>query len=151
MFKFIPHKQIVCFILVSLFISVFSELNTHIHHKNSNGNNKFVLLDDRDIRLFENEDRNTYLELKDTPNKKRARAFADKWAATNQKSMNFKPFHVKASEEKVPNWKNYLVLLTGQRDDYLLKKVCYSTENLNFGIVLDSNQSCKNEVHLSFN
>jgi hypothetical protein len=151
MFKLIFQKQIIGFILCSLFISVFSDLDTHVHLKNSNGNNKFVLLEDRDLSLFEIEDSNNYMELKDTPNKKRARAFAVKWAATNQKSTNFKPFHVKASEEKVPNWKNYLVLLTGPRDNYLLKKVCFSSENLNFGIVLDSNKSCNHEVYLLFN
>ena len=150
MFKISFQKLFLLFTLFTLFISVLSKSNINLNLLNSDFDNKFVLLNDKDLKLSENEDQHNYMEIKDTPNKKRARLFAIRWASTYQKSLNFKPFHVKASEEKVPNWKNYLVLLTGIKDNYLLKKVCYSTENLNFAIVLDSNQSCNKEVSSLF-
>ena len=131
-------------ILALVIISSISSKESSERFSSKSINNNVVVLDKTDALKINNP--NASQQQKESPNKRKANAIAAKWATINKSEMNYKPFHVKKSGENIPNWKSYLVLMMGEKENYLLKKVCFSTDNSTFGVVLDSNNSCKNEV-----
>ena len=149
MFSVSFQKQMMSFTIMTflLFSSISSKGTINLKQNHSTLEKNLVILESKDMRSANYDTDHTYMQLKDTPEKKRARAFAAKWATTYKHEMNYKPFHVKTGDENIPHWKNYLVLLTGDKENYLLKKVCFSSETSNLGIVLDSSESCNKEVN----
>ena len=111
-----------------------------------------IFLDNEDFK-FVNQDINySSMQLKDDDFEFKARVFALKWASQNNKEQLLKPYHVKSGEEKIENWKIYLVLMMGKDDQYVLKKVCFPTrQGENFGLVMDFSKNCKNKVIFSCN
>lgn len=107
-----------------------------------------VILSNEDFNINSDDINSTYMQLKDSPDHTKARILAAKWAKLNANDMNYKPYHVKSADENIADWKNYLVLMMGKKDHFILKKVCFNSEFVNFGFVLDTNQSCGNEVIL---
>ena len=151
--KFGFQKQClsITIIVLLLIVSISSSTNDSSIPKNkisSTITNKMIVLNKEDNKLSSDDLNNTYMQLKDSPNHKKARILAAKWAKVNAKDMKYKPYHVKSAEENIPNWKNYLVLMMGKKENYILKKVCFNPGNYNFGYVLDSNESCGIEVIL---
>ena len=70
---------------------------------------------------------------------------------TNARDKDYKPYHVKEGDEKLKNWKNYLVLLMGINDNYILKKVCFpDRQGENFGIVTDFTKICADKVEFIY-
>jgi hypothetical protein len=148
MFQIGLQKQILSYsiVILILFSSTTFQLNTDSHKSDIDINTSVIVLDAKDLKSNEGDVIYTYMQLKESPNRKKARALAAKWARINQPAMKFKPFHVKSAGEKIPNWKSYLVLLMGDKEKYSLKKVCFSSDNASFGIVLDSSKNCAEQV-----
>lgn len=98
----------------------------------------------------------------------KARLFAFYFKNIKTKCMKFKPIGVSFDEERIPDWKVFLVLMDYSDNnkekyaertnknkifevDHKLVKVCYPEKNLNivFAIVLNFDKSCLDYVNLS--
>ena len=142
MFNLGFQKKLMSLTIIALVIICSTSTKDYSYKSYSKGiNNNLVVLNKVDMDYtnlgqFQNE----------SPNRNKARAIALKWATINKSEMKYKPFQVKTSGENISGWKSYLVLLSGEKEKYLLKKVCFSSDNATFGFVLNSNDSCKSEV-----
>jgi len=114
---------------------------------------------DKDMYFLENEDFNfgnedinySSMQIRDDDNEFKARIFGLKWALSNAREKELKPYHVKEGNEKIENWKNYLVLMMGRNDNFILKKVCFpDRQGENFGIVTDFTKNCKDKVEKNY-
>ena len=180
MFKLITERTFLFIFLFSiLYFSVFSKISkekiedfvkekdkiekslnqqklsnylTKLMMKNDNIiDNEMYFLDNEDFK-FGNEDINySSMQMQDNDNEFKARIFALKWAQSNEKQKGLKPYHVKDGEEKLDNWKSFLVLMMGQEEEYVLKKVCFpDRQGENFGIVTEFSHNCKDKVDLIY-
>ena len=148
MFNFGFQKKLLSLtiMIVVTFSSISSKETSSATHSSPNVNNYLIVMDKADFNFDESNINYAYMQLKESPNKNKARSIAAKWASLFKTGMEYKPFHVKNAGENIADWKNYLVLLMGKNESYLLKKVCFSSDNSNIGIVIDQNKSCKEKV-----
>jgi hypothetical protein len=125
---------------------------TKLLMKNDNIIDKEMFFLDNDDFNFENDDINySSVQVKDDDNEFKARLFGLKWAMSNSKENRLRPYHVKEGNEKIENWKNYLVLMMGKENEYILKKVCFPVrQGENFGIVTDFANKCADKVDFIF-
>lgn len=121
---------------------------TKLLMKNDNIIDREMYFLDNDDFNFGNDDINySSVQVRDDDNEFKARVFSLKWGLTNSKEKHFRPFHVKEGDEKIENWKNYHVLMMGNKDNYILKKVCFpDKQGENFGIVTDFTNKCADKV-----
>lgn len=121
---------------------------TKLMMKNDNIIDKDMYFLDNEDFQFGNEDINySSMQLRDDDNEFKARVFALKWGLANEKKKELRPYHVKDGDEKIENWKTFLVLMMGKDEDYVLKKVCFpDRQGENFAIVTEFSKNCKDKV-----
>jgi hypothetical protein len=110
--------------------------------------NEFVFLDNTDFAI-RNEDLNySNLKSNDGDDEFKARIFAFKWGKENMCFKVLKPFTVTPGDEMMEKgWKNYFVLLMGEKGQNQVTKVCFPSDiQENFALVTNINNKCSNTV-----